>query len=482
MSPGFAQDTVDVLRSAGDYVSGLFKPQLRLGITGLSRSGKTVFLTALVHALIQGGSLPVFRAMGEGRIRRAWLDHQPDQTVPRFAYEDHLEALTGPVRRWPESTRRISELRVVIEYESRDSWFGGERTLTLDIVDYPGEWLLDLGLLGKDYASWSRETVAASRSAARLPHAAAFHAALRAANGAAAFDETAARGMALVFTQFLRDCRAEGSGRMALPPGRFLMPGDLEGSPALTFAPLDLEAGDTAAGSLAAVMARRYEAYKNEVVTPFFRNHFARLDRQVVLVDALAALNGGLPAVNDLAGALGGILQAFRLGRNSMWSDIAAPRIDKVLFAAAKADHLHHTSHDRLEALMRALLSRAMTRSRASGAVMDVVALAAVRATGEASVREAGQDIACITGVPEAGESIGGTVFDGETEAAVFPGDVPISAQAILSGEAALKPGGFRAVKFRPPKPQHFQDGRLKPLPDIRLGRALEFLMGDRLR
>ena len=25
-----------------------------------------------------------------------------------------------------------------------------------------------------------------------------------------------------------------------LPPGRFLMPGDLEGSPALTFAPLDI--------------------------------------------------------------------------------------------------------------------------------------------------------------------------------------------------------------------------------------------------
>ena len=34
------------------------------------------------------------------------------------------------------------------------------RTLTLDIVDYPGEWLLDLPLLGKSYEQWSAESLA----------------------------------------------------------------------------------------------------------------------------------------------------------------------------------------------------------------------------------------------------------------------------------------------------------------------------------
>ena len=37
---------------------------------------------------------------------------------------------------------------------------------------------------------------------------------------------------------------------------------------------------------------------------PFFRDHFARLDRQIVLVDALAALNAGPDAVRDLERAL----------------------------------------------------------------------------------------------------------------------------------------------------------------------------------
>src|SRR3712207_4194989 len=92
----------------------LVQPSLRLGVTGLARSGKTVFTTALVHHLTRGTSLPAFRASAEGRIRQAALAHQPDDAVPRFAYEEHLAALERD-RRWPQSTTRISELRVAID-------------------------------------------------------------------------------------------------------------------------------------------------------------------------------------------------------------------------------------------------------------------------------------------------------------------------------------------------------------------------------
>ena len=40
-------------------------------------------------------------------------------------------------------------------------------------------------------------------------------------------------------------------------------------------------------------MERRFEAYKTHVVKPFFREHIARLDRQIVLIDAMQALNAG---------------------------------------------------------------------------------------------------------------------------------------------------------------------------------------------
>ncbi|HRK25579.1 MAG TPA: YcjX family protein, partial [Beijerinckiaceae bacterium] len=64
-----------------DYLSSFSRPNLRIGVTGLSRAGKTVFITALVHALIGGGRLPVFRALSEGRISRARIAEQPDAAV-----------------------------------------------------------------------------------------------------------------------------------------------------------------------------------------------------------------------------------------------------------------------------------------------------------------------------------------------------------------------------------------------------------------
>ena len=43
----------------GDSLLGLARPRLRIGVTGLSRSGKTVFTTALIQSLIEGAKLPV---------------------------------------------------------------------------------------------------------------------------------------------------------------------------------------------------------------------------------------------------------------------------------------------------------------------------------------------------------------------------------------------------------------------------------------
>ena len=154
------------------------------------------------------------------------------------------------------------------------------------------------------------------------------------------------------------------------------MPGDLEGTPALTFAPLPAPGESTQTGSLYAMLSRRYEAYKQVVVRPFFRDHFARLDRQIVLVDVLTPLNAGPAAVADLETALDDVLGAFRTGRNPLLSSWLRPRIDRVMFAATKADHLHHTSHDRLEAVLGLLVDRARRRAEDLGAQVDVAALA----------------------------------------------------------------------------------------------------------
>ena len=142
---------------------------MRLGVTGLARSGKTVFITALVRNLVAGGRLPFFAAMAEGRITRAYLEPQPDDSVPRFAYEEHLAELATDPPQWPESTRRISQLRVTIEYTPATALRRtlGPGRLHVDIVDYPGEWLIDLPLLELSFADWSRRAVEDARAPQR---------------------------------------------------------------------------------------------------------------------------------------------------------------------------------------------------------------------------------------------------------------------------------------------------------------------------
>src|SRR6476660_5538934 len=467
-------------RALKDYGGHFFNPTIRLGVTGLSRAGKTVFITALIHGLTRGGRFPVFEPFATGRIARARLEPQPDDAVPRFDYENHVRTLIEE-RRWPNSTVDISELRLVIDYQRQN---GADRELTLDIVDYPGEWLLDLPLLSKTYAQWSADMLDAAASAARASLAADWRGFLTTVDPQATADEDVARRAAEIFTAYLRACREDRYALSTLPPGRFLMPGDLEGSPALTFAPLPV-AGDIKSGSLAAMMERRYEAYKSHVVRPFFRDHFARIDRQIVLVDALAALNSGPEAVRDLENALADVLTAFRAGRSTLLSTIFRPRIDKILFAATKADHLHHTSHDRLESILRHLVGRAIARAENVGAAVDVVAMAAVRATREAAVQQGRQNLNAIVGTPLPGEEIGGEVFDGTGEVAIFPGELPADPRAVFRGETlAVSPGeaDYRFVRFRPPLAELGTDGLPLPLPHIRLDRALEFLMGDKVR
>ncbi|WP_193335308.1 YcjX family GTP-binding protein [Devosia beringensis] len=465
------------LSNLADAATGAFTPTLRLGVTGLSRAGKTIFITALVHNLLTGGRMPGFAAMAEGRFIGARLADYPDATIPRFAYEQHLESLTGKHPVWPEGTRRISQLRIVLKFQSRH-WYAGLRgpsTLNLDIVDYPGEWLLDLPLLGMSFADWSAEALERARRPGSGKEAAPFLAELAAVDPRKDASDPDAERLAAAFTDYLRRSREHGA-LSTLPPGRFLLPGDLEGSPALTFAPLTAPAQPVRSGSLYAMLEHRFEAYKAQVVRPFFRDHFARLDRQIVLVDTLRALNAGPAAVADLETALTSVLACFRQGETNPLLRPFARRIDRILFAATKADHVHHSSHDRLETILNRLVANASKRARFAGTETRSIALAGIRATQEGTISEGGQTLNTIIGTPLQGESLDGTSYDGKTEIALFPGDLPDRPDSLFEDG---NPVALNFLRFAPPQKLDRNASGDIVLPHIRFDRALDYLVGD---
>ena len=134
-------------------------------------------------------------------------------------------------------------------------------------------------------------------------------------------------------------------------------------------------------------------------------------------------------------------------------------------------------------------MTRAATRANTAGAPIDVVALAAVRATREAKVRRVREELPCILGVPAAGEVLAGETFDGETEAAMFPGDLPDDPNDLFRATPHVSRHCHdRAAERRFSLPARAaaaagDDGARHPtLPHIRLDRALQFLIGDRLQ
>jgi predicted YcjX-like family ATPase len=375
---------------------------------------------------------------------------------------------------WPGRTADISEIGLDIHFVPAGAVSrllgrigGSPATLSIKIVDYPGEWLLDLPLLSQSFAEWSRATLRLYRKGIRAEAANEYLAFLaQHKHDEVASEETAKQAHDL-YCAFLLKAR-DRYGLSYLQPGRFLNRGSLGDVPYLWFAPLDIpeSVSAPAPNTLAALMAERYEVYKREVVERFYDDHFRRYSRQIVLVDVLRGLLAGREAFEDTRLALEAILQSFRYGGGGLFSKLLrGPHVDKVLFAATKADHVPDIQRDHLAELLRNMAAFPAIEVKSSNAQIDVTALASVISTVDDSQEIDGQRVQVVVGRP----------VGNSKQAKFFVGNVPIRPpRPDAWGQAFLN-----VPVFEPPA---IDPSPVDGIPHINLDLALEFLLGDRLR
>ncbi len=446
---------------------------LRIAVTGLSRSGKTAFITAMVNQLLSvnnGARLPLLSVVREERLLGVKRVPQKDLGIPRFTYDEGMAQLYGEPPAWPTPTRGVSEIRLALRYRSHDSLlrhFKDTSTLYLEIVDYPGEWLLDLPMLAQDYLTWSRQ-MTGLLTGKRHEWSAHWRQLTRDLDPFAPADENRLEAIASAWTEYLVQCKHEGMH--FIQPGRFVLPGDLAGAPALQFFPWpdvdgvgESKLAQADKGSNAGVLRARYDYYCEKVVKGFYKDYFLRFDRQIVLVDCLAPLNSGPQAFNDMRLALTQLMQSFHYGQRTLFRRLFSPVIDKLLFAATKADHITVDQHANLVSLLQQLVQDAWQNAAFEGIAMDCMGLASVQATQSGLVDVNGEKIPALRG---------NRLADG-TPLTVYPGEVP----ARLPSSNFWQDQGFQFEDFRP---QVMDVDR--PLPHVRLDAALEFLIGDKLR
>ena len=435
--------------------------EVRLAVTGLSRAGKTVFTASLIHFLRHLRHEDHGALLGIESIEGVEVQGSPSLDAPLFPYDRVIDRLGGTDPRWPESTRSVSEIRLAIRFRPRQTLLTrGERTLYVDIVDYPGEWLLDLPLLGMGFGDWSREMLALCEAEPRRSRAREWLAFIAGLEGGASADAAALREGAQLYRAFLRACRSERPMLQLLQPGRFLMPGDLDGAPMLEFFPLAAGVGEPSA--LWSELERRFEAYKQHVVRQFYERHFTRFDRQIVLVDLLSVLEDGPAAYDDTRRAVASILEHFQYGQGAWWTRLFSPRIDRLLFAVTKADRVSRSQSPLLRELLTRMFAEPENDIAFKGVDVKTLAVSALCCTQDVRCTVEGRPLSCVRGIPEG---------QGE-ERVVFPGQVP--AEPPLPGDWP----DFAFMAFRPPR---LADVRSAALPQLKMFEVVRFLLEDHL-
>ena len=471
-STSFAKKTFKSIKgSAQKALHRSLDQHVKLAVTGLSGSGKTAFITALVkHLTTQSDdkNLPFFDLMREHRHIATKVVPQEALKVPTFDYPRALNALlpSDGEPTWPASTERINTLRLAIKYQSASGLrghFSPQSTLYLDIIDYPGEWLLDLPMLEQSYSQWCEQQYPLLLQYPRVNASTEFINALEQLDLNAPVDESLLAHIAALYQSMLVGLKKDTKLAM-LQPGRMLMPGDLQGAPLLLFFPVNaqhIKSDEVVPGSNLAHLIKRFNAYVKEVVKPFYNEHFKHFDRQIVLVDVLSALNEGHETLQEQSSVINQLLAHFNYGESGFFKRLFKPNIDKILFAANKSDHISAKHHKDLALLLDSLVHEQSNHLKFDGVQIETMAMSSIAATQPRQVADKGQTLDCIYGKP----------LNEQDWLTYLPPQPP--KRMLNKNEWPAQ--GFEFLSFAPmPNPD-------KQLKHIRLDHVMQYLLGDKL-
>ncbi|MFP4486720.1 MAG: YcjX family protein [Campylobacterales bacterium] len=309
----------------------ILKPSsYKIAITGLSRAGKTVFITSLIDQLLHRDKIPFVTDKKSFRVEL----EAPSMGTKRFDYYTLIDRIKKE-HIWPKGTDEITSIKLKVE-RKRSSLLKGS-AFTIELIDYPGEWLLDLSLINLSFKQWCQKTKKwlqdidepESREYLEL------------------ISKEMTNGELIVrkYKELLNVLRDRNY--TFLIPGRFVMPSDLDNDPLLGFAPIEhLEA------SYSTEFEEKYKKYVEDIVKNIQLEYFRGFDRQIILVDVIKALQNGHKCYEDMRRGLDTIVSLYDHKKHSFLKKLFTPTIKKVILAAPKCDLLSASQHQNYKELL----------------------------------------------------------------------------------------------------------------------------------
>jgi len=389
--------------------------KLRIGITGLRRAGKTVFLTSLINHLLDGSedTLAIFKDEGVTFSGKA-LPLKP--LTAAFPYERYLDGFRQEEPDWPGRTFQVSEFRIGLVWKRGKK----RRRIDLRLIDYPGERLIDMPLLGKSFERWSEETIQIAEVGLRKGLSESWRQKCDQITAGSHIEAESVSAAIAEYKTYLHACK--DAGLTFLQPSGVLLEKGETLSLNLDFCPLP-EPVLKAAPDLAQTLKSRYNAYIRDYVKPF-RRTLVKCSRQIVLVDVLKILRQGVDSYNDTRRCLRSVLDAYGYSRHRFWLSPLRivdwlTKIHRVAFVATKADQCARGTRANLKTLLEELVR---PKHRELQATMPEGRLgfhfcAAHRCTKDTSKTYEGKALSCLQGVLL--DNLEGA------EGIWFPGEVP---------------------------------------------------------
>jgi len=454
-----------------------------VAVAGLSRSGKSAFITSVIGNLQAAGRnsraadwLRGLDVVATGRLRSA---DRPANYRPSHGrmlpYGDMLAALTADTPKWPSRTADIYEAALDIHFWPSRRPDPGKAAdtpaarLRLVMVDYPGEWLVDVPMMEQSYAQWSAAALSRLESAPWSEVAKEFRELLVSTDWTAEDNNDTAHRAALEWQRVL--VAARELGLKWLQPGQFVRArGQSEeiavprlDEERLWFCPLPETAISGAkAGSLARAMSDRYARYQKDAAK-FFGQTLKNATHHVLLVDVLEALAEGERPFNEAAEVLAEVYRVFAVNTSRFWKLLGLAGFRRVLLVATKADTIPSNQRAALQSLLADMCGGRFAGA-AGVAPPEACYVAAIRAT---------QDVEALVDGGEPVRVVEGLCSESGKRRRVTMIDVP---DRIPTAEYFQRRKGLRAPRFVPPKVEGRGD---YGIPNARIGSVLNRLIGD---
>ncbi len=421
---------------------------IKVAVTGLSQSGKTVFLTSLINQLIANDKLPFLNEkLGRSFVARLL---PPDSVYMRFDYYSKLSEFRKKNPIWPKSTKAVTKTTIQLEFKSNYAFLESQ-IINLELVDYPGEWLLDLMMLDLSFEEWSNHMIDLAKEKKRVKFSKEWLEAI-----AGDIDKSEEELFDL-FSEYQKNLYYHGYSYVG--PGRFVEAGDMQNDPILYFCPLKDKNN-----SIYEQFKKRYDLYVKEVVNRLYLEHFREFDTQIILVDLIKTLNGGEEIFDDMHLAIKGILKSFTYGSNNFISKFFDLKIDHVIFAASKADHIPLSQREAYIRLLKEMIWDMKQELDIKHVDTESTIFASVKSTQYVKAKLNGVEVDCVRGI-----------VVGEDEPSThFPGLLPKD----YKDKNFWKEGKFNFVSF---KPISFPSKDTNAVDHIRMDRLIYSLLKDRV-